>query len=451
MNRTISTKFDSLHRSNVTNPQFQKGKIAYGVSLDKTRNMIHELQESHAQYAELYDYAPVGYFQFDNMGQILHVNLTGAALLKKERDSLIGKPFSQFIHREDQDVFSMYLQSVLKAKNRKSCELRLKIKRTVQTHFRLESVPVRRNKGCSCQIRTIVTDITKQKQYLRVLKESEKRYRNLIDNTLVGIFTTNVKGDILSVNDSVVKIYEFDSAEEMISKGVKARYKNPKDRKKLFDQLRQAGKVDGYELEVLTKDGTSKNVLLSAHLDGDILSGLVMDITKRKQDEEELKKHRTHLLHMVDEQTADLKLLNRELEESNIALKVLLNQRVKDKSEFEENIVSNMNQLIMPYIAKLKKNRNMSEELSYLNIIESNLKEIMSTFSVKLSSSSFGFTSRELQLANLIKDGQKDKDIMEILNISLDTVKAHRKNIRKKLCIYNTRTNLRSTLLDLIE
>jgi DNA-binding NarL/FixJ family response regulator len=54
-------------------------------------------------------------------------------------------------------------------------------------------------------------------------------------------------------------------------------------------------------------------------------------------------------------------------------------------------------------------------------------------------------------VADLIKDGKQDKDITEILNISLDTVKAHRKNIRKKLGINNKRINLRTKLLSLIE
>jgi DNA-binding CsgD family transcriptional regulator len=54
-------------------------------------------------------------------------------------------------------------------------------------------------------------------------------------------------------------------------------------------------------------------------------------------------------------------------------------------------------------------------------------------------------------ISDLIKDGKQDKDMMEILNISLDTVKAHRKNIRKKLGINNKKINLRTKLLSLAE
>ncbi len=112
----------------------------------------------------------------------------------------------------------------------------------------------------------------------------------------------------------------------------------------------------------------------------------------------------------------------------------------------EENILSNVKQLIQPYILKLKRNRSMSEDLAYLNILESNLNEIISPFSFKLSSKYLGLTPKEIQVADLIKDGKQDKDIMEILNISLTTVKSHRQNIRKKLGIYSKRINLKTYL-----
>jgi len=144
-----------------------------------------------------------------------------------------------------------------------------------------------------------------------------------------------------------------------------------------------------------------------------------------------------------------LRIHAKELAESNTTLKVLLKQREHDQKEFEKYILSNVNRLIMPYIDKLKKNRAMSDELVYLNTLESNLKEIVSPFSAKLSLQYLSFTPREIMIADLVKDGTQDKDITKILNISLDTVKAHRKNIRKKLGISTKRTNLRTKLLSL--
>ena len=172
---------------------------------------------------------------------------------------------------------------------------------------------------------------------------------------------------------------------------------------------------------------------------------------ERKKSKEALKRSHNELEIRVKERTSELLTANKELEESNTTLKVLLKQRENDKERFEENILANIKHLILPYIEKLKKNRSMSDELVYLNLIAINLEEIVSPFSSKLSYKFLDFTPREILIANLIKDGKQDKDIMEILNISLETVKSHRQNIRKKLGIYGKRTNLRTKLISLIE
>lgn len=191
---------------------------------------------------------------------------------------------------------------------------------------------------------------------------------------------------------------------------------------------------------------------------------IVVEIAFYKHEmEQRLKEHKEELEVKVKERTSELeatinrlkdtekKLKSRakELSESNTALKVLLKQRAYDRKEFENNMLSNIKHLVIPYIEKLKMNRRVSNELDYLNIIESNLNDIVSPFSAKLSFQYLEFTPREIIVAGLIKDGKQDKDIIEILNISPDTVKAHRKNIRKKLGINSKKINLRTKLMSL--
>jgi DNA-binding CsgD family transcriptional regulator len=190
---------------------------------------------------------------------------------------------------------------------------------------------------------------------------------------------------------------------------------------------------------------------------------LPKSVTKIDKAEEALLKAHSETESRVQERTADLanvneallaeinerKRIEQELREKNTALKILLKQQEKDKNEFEDNILFDIKNLILPYIKKINKNKLMPEDLTYLNVLESNLYEIISIFSFKFSSNYIGFTSREIQIANLIKDGKQDRDIMQTLNISLETVKSHRRNIRKKLGIYSKRTNLRAYLLSL--
>ncbi|MCX5855578.1 MAG: LuxR C-terminal-related transcriptional regulator, partial [Deltaproteobacteria bacterium] len=162
---------------------------------------------------------------------------------------------------------------------------------------------------------------------------------------------------------------------------------------------------------------------------------IYQDITDRKRAEETLKKRER-----------ELEIKSRNLEELNTALKVLLKQRGDDKDELEEKVVANVKQLAMPYIEKLKKSHLKDKETDYVNILESNLINIISPFSNKLSSKYINLTPKEIQIANLIKEGKTSKEIAELLNISPGTVEFHRENIRSKLNLKNKKGNLISYL-----
>lgn len=125
----------------------------------------------------------------------------------------------------------------------------------------------------------------------KALRESEGQYRDLADNSLVGIYRTNLRGDILYINEALAKILEFESVEEMMSGGVLVRYKNYKDREILIETLKKSGSINNFEFDLLTKTGKTRNVILSAVLDEDILSGMIMDITERVRAENALREH----------------------------------------------------------------------------------------------------------------------------------------------------------------
>lgn len=136
----------------------------------------------------------------------------------------------------------------------------------------------------------LAREVIERKKVEEALKISEKKYRDLVNNALVGIFKSNLKGDIHYVNDALLTIFEFVSTEEMMGVGVLSRYKNPGNREILIENLKRTGKVNNLEVEAFTKKGEPKNILLSATLDGDVISGMVMDITEHKQTEKALQK-----------------------------------------------------------------------------------------------------------------------------------------------------------------
>lgn len=146
---------------------------------------------------------------------------------------------------------------------------------------------------------------------------------------------------------------------------------------------------------------------------------------------------------------AELSIKTQNLEETNTALKVLLKQREIDKEELEQKVVANVDQLVLTYVEKIRLTRLDERQKTYIDILESNLKDIVSPFLHKASALDLRLTPREIQVADLVKAGRTSKEIADILNISTNAVDFHRKHIRKKFGLRNHRTNLRSFLMSL--
>ena len=142
-----------------------------------------------------------------------------------------------------------------------------------------------------------------------------------------------------------------------------------------------------------------------------------------------------------------LRAERKNLEEANIALKVLLRQREKDKEEMEQRLLLNVSELVLPYIEKLKKSRLDSLHRTDLEFVETNLREILSPFLHNVRN--FKLTPRQLEIVALIKQGRTTKEIAETLGATKDAIDKQRFIIRKKLGANKGKINLRSLLLSL--
>lgn len=165
---------------------------------------------------------------------------------------------------------------------------------------------------------------------------------------------------------------------------------------------------------------------------------ITLNITKHKHVEQELTK-----------QEAEVGRKSRQLAETNTALRVLLRQQEGDLRELEERIVANVNQLVLPYVRKLKGLRLDESQMSYLEVVETNLQNIVAPFLRQVVSHFPHMTTQEIQVAALVRDGKSNKEIAELMNISVNTVESHRHNLRKKLGLQNKKINLRSYLFSL--
>ena len=162
------------------------------------------------------------------------------------------------------------------------------------------------------------------------------------------------------------------------------------------------------------------------------------NITALKLAEEALKAHEH-----------DLQQKTQHLEEVNTALKVLLQQREQDKAELESKVLKNISVMLAPYVAKLRNKNLRPRDKALVDIIDTNLQDIVSPLLQRLVNAKIILTPQEIQVAALVKEGKSSKEIADILTVSEATVSFHRKNLRKKLGLGNTRKNLRAHLLSL--
>lgn len=164
--------------------------------------------------------------------------------------------------------------------------------------------------------------------------------------------------------------------------------------------------------------------------------GSCRDITEQKR-----------TMDMLKENERQLVASSETLKETNAALRVLLKQREDDKREMEDVFVSNIKEMILPYVHKMQKDRIGFRHKAYLDIISTNLNEIMAPFLNKIRQ--LNFTPKEIEVASLIRDGKTTKEIAEIMSVATSAIDSHRNNIRAKLGLIKKDVNLRSYLMTL--
>ena len=177
----------------------------------------------------------------------------------------------------------------------------------------------------------------------------------------------------------------------------------------------------------------------------------IPEFFKRKRLQDEIKDDKVHLENLVQKRTDKLEHANQRLEEANIALKVILKQMEQKEKKDKENFLINIKQSIMPYLQQLEQTDISRGQQVLLDRLEKNINQIASPLISKLSSNYLNLTPMEIKVATLVRDGIVNKEIAQILNVSLNTITSHRYKIRTKLKLRNKSINLRSYLLSLEE
>lgn len=142
------------------------------------REMQQILEVARDRYADLYDFAPVGYVTLDLHGIIKDINLTGAVLLGRERALVLGEPFHQWLTSESVPVFARHLQAVRNSAAEVTNEIVVK-NRQGQLHT-VNITSLINHVGSNGEVcRSILVDITERKLIEERLKHSSEVLRDL--------------------------------------------------------------------------------------------------------------------------------------------------------------------------------------------------------------------------------------------------------------------------------
>ena len=394
----------------------------------------NKLRVSEEKYRGIFENAIEGIFQTTPSGKVITANTTFAKMygFRSPRELVesytdIGKEL--YVNPQDRERFKSLCETHGSVEG---FEEQVYRKDGSKAWVSINARTVRDEFGNTLYYEGTIEDITPRKTMENALRASDERYRTFIDSSSDGVFLKDENLRYIIVN-KLLRSFFRKNEEEIIGKTdmeLRPTGDAEKARKADLKSLKSSSIVVSEETIGNRIYETRRFAVTLAEKTRGI-GGFLRDITERKKTEEELR----------------VKSLN--LEEVNAALRILLKQRDHDKNEMEEKIMGNVKRLVIPYIDRLKDKRMDQEQKTYLDILETNLNNIISPFVQKMAYVYSQFTPTEIMVANLIRDGRTIKEIARISGVSDNAVNHHRQNIRNKLGLNSQKINLKSYLMSL--
>lgn len=411
----------------------------YNDLLNSSNNELKTEIEELSKFKAISDKAGHGIAMRDLKGKFIYVNEAFAAMHGYDVSDFKGRNFSS-IHTRQQ------LQLITKLRSTQTegyiAEIGHKKKDGTIFPALMTGSVIKDEKGKPLYLSATAIDITDLKKTEEALRKQTARNELVLQTAMDGFYLTDAEGKILDLNQSASMIMGY-SASEIVGANI-SDFELDETQSETIKSFQEAMKKGAYRYEVLHrhKDGhimslefTTTYILMGKEK---YFFSFFRDITDRKQIEMEL-----------CEREKQLETNNLNLKDINIALRVLLKQRGDDQKKLDAKTLKNIEEQVKPYLKKLKQSKLEKEQAEFVTILESALDNIISPFSIILTSNKINLSHIEIYVASLIKEGKTTKHIAGFMNLSPRTVEFHRRNIRKKSGIKNKNINLRSYLRSL--
>jgi PAS domain S-box-containing protein len=272
------------------------GAVANALLFIQLKRAEEAMRESEEKFRDLYDHAPVGYHEYDKEGRITKVNRTDLEMLGYTSEELIGQPIWKLNVGEEivrEQVLAKLAGALPPGQN---LERIYKKKDGTIFPVLIQDRLTLDEKGQISGIRCTIQDITEHKQSEEALRQSEERYRTILENIEDGYYEVDLPGNFTFFNDSLCRMLGY-SRDELIGMG-NDRYTDQENRKKLFQAFnrvyRTGEPVKGFDWEVIRKDGrklygeVSVSLIRSSTGEPVGFRGIARDITERKRAEKEM-------------------------------------------------------------------------------------------------------------------------------------------------------------------
>ncbi len=239
------------------------------------------LRQSEAELRALLNSMKAVILVIDKDGRYLK-SMSESSLLDRPVSEIIGKTCHELYPKEKADFFLSTIRRALESGEPQTVEHTMVIRG--EERYRLVTV----TKLTPDNVLWVSQDITELKIEQKEIEESERKYRELVENSLVGVLRMNLGGHITYTNKAMVEMLGYFSPQELMSVNPLDLFENASEREKLLNELRINGKTEkNREIKLVTKSGTVKTVLISASSDGMVMSAMVKDITEIRLLEQE--------------------------------------------------------------------------------------------------------------------------------------------------------------------
>lgn len=349
---------------------------------------------------------------------------------------------SHAIHPDDQDRFFQAMELAITTGTHFELHLRIVTEHGTIGYIHTVCDVIEDAHGRATDLIGTTRDITADKLAQQDLQAAQARYQTVVEDQTELISRFRRDGTLIYANPAYCRFFGINYAEVFTIKWQQIAYQD--DRESIEQHLCCLSlnhPVVTIENRVHTGDGSIRWIQF---INRGIFNndGELLEIQSVGRDISDLKDIQVSLQQKENE----LSRKNRDLEKLNIALEVAIEQKNAQLESLRSDIIKQYNSFVKPYIEELKSVSKNRHENQFFKLVEDGIQQILSPFAQQIMSIDQHLSPTETRVAFLIKSGLTINKVAEELNISPHTVKYHRKNIRSKLGIKNTKINLHSFL-----